>query len=123
MKILITIGHPAHVHFFKNFVWEMEKRGHDMKITATKKDVSTNLLDAYDFKYDALSVQEGSILNLLKEQLSYEHTLYKLSKKFKPDILTGIGGVAASYMINEVMSSYLTAAIPSSFVFSMSDPS
>ena len=24
-KILVDIGHPAHVHFFKNFIWEMEK--------------------------------------------------------------------------------------------------
>jgi len=23
-RILIDMGHPAHVHFWKNFIWEME---------------------------------------------------------------------------------------------------
>ena len=28
MRILIDIGHPAHVHYFRNFVRAMEERGH-----------------------------------------------------------------------------------------------
>lgn len=31
MKILITVGHPGHIHFYKNFVW-----------TAQKKDMMSN---------------------------------------------------------------------------------
>lgn len=27
MRILIDMGHPGHVHLFKNFIREMEKRG------------------------------------------------------------------------------------------------
>jgi len=27
MKIVVDLGHPAQVHLFKNFVWEMEKKG------------------------------------------------------------------------------------------------
>jgi predicted glycosyltransferase len=34
MKVLIDMGHPAHVHFFKNTIWELEKRGHEVKVTA-----------------------------------------------------------------------------------------
>jgi hypothetical protein len=30
MKIVVDINHPAHVHFFKNFIWEMEERGHQV---------------------------------------------------------------------------------------------
>ncbi len=40
MRILVDIGHPAHVHFFKNFIWEMEKRGHEFIVTARDKDVA-----------------------------------------------------------------------------------
>jgi predicted glycosyltransferase len=31
MKVLIDIGHPAHVHFFRNAIRELEGRGHEGK--------------------------------------------------------------------------------------------
>lgn len=37
MRILITIGHPGHVHFYKNFVWAAQKSGHEVAILAEKK--------------------------------------------------------------------------------------
>ena len=51
MKILVDIIHPANVHYFKNFISEMEREGNSVKITARNKDVSFKLLDAYNFKY------------------------------------------------------------------------
>jgi hypothetical protein len=51
MKILIDMGHPAHVHFFKNTIWELEKRGHQVKVTARDKDVTLKLLEAYGIPY------------------------------------------------------------------------
>lgn len=38
MKILIDMGHPAHVHFWKNFIWEMEKQGHEFKVVVREKN-------------------------------------------------------------------------------------
>jgi hypothetical protein len=52
MKILIDMGHPAHVHFFKNAIWELERRGHSVKITARDKDVTLRLLDAYKIPFE-----------------------------------------------------------------------
>ncbi|MDD1696935.1 MAG: DUF354 domain-containing protein, partial [Methanoregula sp.] len=37
--MLIDIGHPAHVHFFKYLIRNMEKNGHVVKITARDKEV------------------------------------------------------------------------------------
>ena len=59
MKILVDIIHPANVHYFKNFIFQMEKEGHSVKITARNKDVSFKLLDAYNFKY--IDFGKGSI--------------------------------------------------------------
>ena len=57
MRIVVDINHPAHVHYFKNFIWEMEKRGHAILITASEKDISYRLLDAYDgFNYLAVPI-------------------------------------------------------------------
>lgn len=52
MRILIDMGHPAHVHFFKHAIRELESRGHKIKITARDKDVTLQLLDAYGFEYE-----------------------------------------------------------------------
>jgi hypothetical protein len=41
LKILIDIGHPAHVHFFRNAIRVLEGRGHDVKVTARDKGMAT----------------------------------------------------------------------------------
>ncbi len=38
MKILIDIGHPAHVHIFRNFAKEMTKKGHKVLMTCREKE-------------------------------------------------------------------------------------
>jgi len=50
MKILIDISHPAHVHFFKYFIRNMQNKGHDIKITAKDKDLTLKLLDLLGLK-------------------------------------------------------------------------
>ena len=67
MKILIDILHPAHVHFFKNFVWEMEKRGHEFFIAAREKEMSLELLKAYNFPYQKISVVKSGLGGLARE--------------------------------------------------------
>ncbi|MBT4513007.1 MAG: DUF354 domain-containing protein [Chloroflexi bacterium] len=51
MRLLVDIGHPAHVHFFKNAIWALQSRGHNVLITARKKEIALDLLDAYGFDY------------------------------------------------------------------------
>ena len=51
MRVLIDMGHPAHVHFFKNTIWELEGRGHAVKVTARDKDVTLKLLEAYKIPF------------------------------------------------------------------------
>ena len=47
MKILIDIGHPAHVHYFRNFIGIMQEKGHEFFVTARDKEVSHQLLNIY----------------------------------------------------------------------------
>lgn len=41
MKVLVDIGHPAHVHLFKNMIWERERKGHEILITAREKEITS----------------------------------------------------------------------------------
>lgn len=90
-KILIDIGHPAHVHFFKNFIWEMEKRGHEFLITARRKESAFELLNYYGFEFIDLGVNKKGLFNKALGLASNDLKLLKISRKFKPDVLTGIG--------------------------------
>lgn len=51
MRILVDIGHPAHVHFFKNFSREIKRRGHKFIATARDKDVALHLLKECGIEY------------------------------------------------------------------------
>jgi len=90
MKILIDMGHPAHVHLFKNFIWEMENRGHDIKVTARDKDVTRQLLDAYNIPYELVGTMRGGKINLILEWIYRDLKILTIARKFKPDILIGV---------------------------------
>ena len=92
MKILIDIGHPGHVHFFKNAVWKLQGRGHEVLISTRNKDVTLQLLEYYRFNYRILTSIGTSKLSLLREFIEREYLLLRLMHRYKPDICTGIGG-------------------------------
>jgi predicted glycosyltransferase len=89
MRILIDMGHPAHVHLFKNFVGEMKKKGHEFKITARDKEVTTQLLDAYKIPYERVGTMKPGKINLLLEWIYRDIKIATISRKFSPDILMG----------------------------------
>lgn len=89
MRILFNIAHPAQVHLFKNLIWNLEKKGHEYKITAVDKDVSIQLLNAYGFNYEVVGAAQSSLFSKATELIKIEHKLYNISKSFKPDILVG----------------------------------
>ncbi|PIO08827.1 hypothetical protein COT47_01095, partial [Candidatus Woesearchaeota archaeon CG08_land_8_20_14_0_20_43_7] len=96
MRIVVDINHPGHVHFFKNLIWEMEKKGHEIMITATEKDVAIQLLDNYGFKYKLLGRnQKGLVRKILGISL-FIYRMIKATKAFKPDIFLGIASYRAA---------------------------
>jgi predicted glycosyltransferase len=96
LRILFNIGHPAQVHLFKNLIWELERRGHQCKITTIAKDVSLYLLDAYGFKYEVVGEEKPTLATKALELFRVESRLYRIAHSFRPDIL--VGGVGNVYV-------------------------
>lgn len=90
MRVLIDIGHPAHVHFYKNTIKDLEAKGHKVLVTARDKEVTLNLLEAYDIDHIVLSSMKQGKGNLIKEWIIRDYKLLNIARKFKPDVLTGI---------------------------------
>lgn len=91
MKIIITIQHPAHVHFFRNAITELAARGHEITVIAREKDIATNLLEWYGINYEQLAGEHGGILGLIRTQAAYEIGILRRTRAIQPDILMAIG--------------------------------
>jgi len=89
MRIMVDIGHPADVHFYKYFMWEMRRRGHEFTVTARDKDVTLNLLKAYAIEHSVVGKMGNGIFDLVKEWVKRDQEIYSIARRFRPDILTG----------------------------------
>ncbi|MCF8296021.1 MAG: DUF354 domain-containing protein [Saprospiraceae bacterium] len=51
MTILFDIGHPAHVHYFKDLIKSEKEKGNNVIVTARNKEVTFALLDYYNISF------------------------------------------------------------------------
>lgn len=96
MKILFNIGHPAHVHLFKNAIRSLESKGHECLITVINKDVSIKLLQKEGFRYLIVGQAKRTVFGKALETLIIETRLLKIVSDFKPQLL--VGGVGNIYV-------------------------
>jgi len=97
MRILIAIGHPAHVHFYKYFIRKMKNKGHTIGILTRDRKTAIDLLDIYGFDYNKLAspdVENPFSLKGFKNYTRFIYENYKVLMDFQPDICTGIGMLA-----------------------------
>lgn len=92
MRVLIDIGHPAHVHFFRRPIELLRERGHQILITSRKKEIAADLLDAYGMEHISLS-REGGKTGLLGELVLRDFRLWRVVRRWKPDVMAAIGGI------------------------------
>jgi len=96
MKILVDINHPAHVHFFRNFIQEARSKGHEVMITASRKDITFHLLKEYHLDYvNVGSYGKNLFIKLLKIPV-LDFSILKIALKFKPDVFMGIASHRAA---------------------------
>ena len=82
----MDICHPKDANIFKNIIRELEKKGHTTKITVANKENTVAILEDYGFDYEVRRYY-GEIASKAIGVLKNDIWLYKVSKKFKPDIL------------------------------------
>jgi uncharacterized protein len=96
MKILIDVGHPAHVHLFKHLAWAMQKKGHDVLFTTRDKEMAIALLRFYEFNHVSFGKPYKSKSGKIWGMLEFDWRLLKTSKKFRPDIFISHGSIYAA---------------------------
>ncbi|UCD20265.1 MAG: DUF354 domain-containing protein, partial [candidate division WOR-3 bacterium] len=98
MRVLFDVGHPAHVHLFKNLFFGLSAHGHECLVSAREKDVTTELLKYYGIPYKSLGRHYEHLYGKAYGLATIERKLLKLSKEFMPDIVVSHGSVYAAFV-------------------------
>lgn len=86
MRILIDIGHPAHVHYFRNFISIMQKKGHVFLISARNRPLIQYLLRKYALPFKNRGKGSNSILGKLIYMVHADVLLFVFACRFNPDL-------------------------------------
>lgn len=98
MRVVITIQHPAHVHFYRHVIDLLTDRGHEVFVFARENDLAVPLLERYDIPHEVLAGPQESLVGLARVQLTYEWRLLRRARAIEPDVMTAVGGVAVSHV-------------------------
>lgn len=99
MKILIDINHPAHVHYFRNFISEMKSNGHEFVITNRDSPIIINLLDQFNISHKTRNKRpkKNKLIFSLYYLFNFIFSLIKISWKEKPDMYLGFGSFPCTF--------------------------
>ena len=112
MAILIDIGHPAHVHLFRNYIVNLQNTKQKFIVVSRDKEITNQLLDYYKIPHISISKQAKGLFAMLIELLIRDFKIFKLHNKhkFKTAIGTSVSighltffsfGKVKSYNFNE----------------------
>ena len=98
MKILININHPAHVHYFRNFIKLMEVKGDRFCVINRDDKMINQLLDYYGIKHairNKRPEKKGTIPSLMNLMRMILWCIRK-SFSFHPDLYMGFASSACA---------------------------
>lgn len=88
MNILIDIGHPAHVHYFRN-LYSILKVKHQVTVTCKTVPIIANLLNHYQIPYINIGERGSNLLEKMKFQLYYTLKMRSILTEYSIDIAFG----------------------------------
>lgn len=97
MRILIDIGHPAHVHYFKNFIKIMKDKGHEFLIIARDKEITFDLLKKYNIPYISRGQGGSSLLKKLFYMVKADLFIFRRARGFKPQLFLSFSSPYAAH--------------------------
>jgi len=96
-RLVVTIQHPAHVHFFKHALEIFDDRGYDVSVFSREKSVTGRLLEAYDIDHEQLAGSVNSLRDLPLVQATYEYRICRRVRELEPAALLAIAEPAVAH--------------------------
>ena len=108
MKVLFDIGHPAHVHFFKNTIRILLDQGHDISVVTKDKEITIDLLKKYGINHITLGKPGKGLWGKAKALFFFDWKLYKIARAFKPDLSIGVGSPYLGHVSKLIRKPYIS---------------
>ena len=91
MNILVQLAHPAHFHYYKNSIKQLQNDGHNVVLVLTTKDILETLVKDAGFEYTNIMIKshKNSKIGYLYDMIVRCIRILLLSLKHKIDLLTG----------------------------------
>lgn len=97
MKVLIEIGHPAHVHFFSRAILRLKKQGHGIHIVTRNKEITDALLQRLAIPFQSLSKPARSGVGMAFELFSRWIRIARILLRERIDVAVSISGISTSF--------------------------
>lgn len=98
MKFHFDIGHPAHVHYFKNAIKVLKSSGNEVTVTARDRYPVFTLLKYEEIDFVDRGKGRDSFIGKLIAILEIDFFLLKLLRSKKPDCLIAFGAPYVSHV-------------------------
>ena len=95
MRVLIDITHPSLAHVFRPVFAAWKAAGDEPFVVARDKDVTLELLRAFDMPYVVLAPLGRGQLGRARELLAREARMLALARRFRPHLIIGTSAHAA----------------------------
>lgn len=93
MNVLIDIGHPGHVHLFKNFAHIFSGKGHKVLFTVREKEHEIELLNFEKLPFVRTGRHYSSGFGKIAGLIIINLKILFISLRFKPDLFLSHGSV------------------------------
>lgn len=93
MKVLIDIGHPGHVHLFRNFAHIFSEKGHKVLFTVREKEHEVELLRFEKLPFVRTGRHYSSDLGKIAGLIVFNLKILFISFRFKPDLFLSHGSI------------------------------
>lgn len=89
MNLLIDIGHPAHVHYYRNLANCLTENGHKVYWVAKPVESAIYLLNSYGFKFKTLPKKRDGLVYKIIFQILYDIIVLEYCFRKRIDIAIG----------------------------------
>lgn len=98
MKLFFDIGHPAHVHYFKNLIQRVKKKGHSIIISSRDKEMAHYLLNQLNLDYYNRGRGAEGLMGKLIYTIKADIQLFRFAKHHNPDLFISFGSPYAAHV-------------------------
>ena len=98
MKILVDIGHPAHIHYFKNCARVLIEKGHQFLFVVRERDSTIELIKETGFDYVSRGKGGKGLLQKMLMIPKIDYKLYRIARKFQPDMFLSFSSGYAAHV-------------------------